>query len=215
MRFRRALGIAVAGVAGLLIGSVAAVPSAGAQTCPDVEVVFARGTNEVGLGGVGQPFVDALRAKLPGKTVGQYAVNYAANDDYARATDGANDASAHIASMAANCPNTRIVLGGYSQGAAIVDFLTAPVSILGVSAPMLPPEAAKNIAAVTVFGNPSVKYAGGPLTALSPEFGPRTIDLCVPLDPLCFGTGFPLFHGLYLQSGLIDQAATFAAGRVS
>ena len=34
--------------------------------CPDVEVVFARGTFEPpGVGATGQAFVDALRARLP------------------------------------------------------------------------------------------------------------------------------------------------------
>ena len=38
------------------------VPSASAQPCPDVEVIFARGTAEPpGVGGIGQAFVDSVR----------------------------------------------------------------------------------------------------------------------------------------------------------
>ena len=49
----------------------APVPSASAQPCPDVEVIFARGTGEPpGVGGVGQAFVDALRSEAGGKSVG-------------------------------------------------------------------------------------------------------------------------------------------------
>ncbi len=39
------------------------LPSAAADPCPDVDVVFARGTGEdPGVGRVGQAFIDALRA---------------------------------------------------------------------------------------------------------------------------------------------------------
>ncbi len=47
--------------------------------CPDLDVVFARGTGEHqddhhGLASVGRPFVDALTKHLPGKTVQAYGV---------------------------------------------------------------------------------------------------------------------------------------------
>ncbi|MDT5388186.1 MAG: cutinase, partial [Mycobacterium sp.] len=44
-------------------------PRALAQACPDVQVVFARGTGEApGVGGIGQGFVDALQAKTGTKS---------------------------------------------------------------------------------------------------------------------------------------------------
>jgi Cutinase len=44
---------------------IAPVPSASAGPCPDVEVVFARGTTEPpGVGAVGQNFVDTLRSHV-------------------------------------------------------------------------------------------------------------------------------------------------------
>ena len=55
-------------------GGAAAAPTAAAQECPDVEVVFARGTSEApGVGNVGQAFVDAVRAQAAPRTVGVYA----------------------------------------------------------------------------------------------------------------------------------------------
>jgi cutinase len=66
--------VAVA-IAAILTGSFAASPSANAadDSCPAVEVVFARGTFEApGVGATGQAFVDALNARLPGKTVDVY-----------------------------------------------------------------------------------------------------------------------------------------------
>lgn len=51
-------------------------PSATADPCPDIEVVFARGTNDApGLGRPGQAFADALRAQIGGRTLTTYAVN--------------------------------------------------------------------------------------------------------------------------------------------
>ena len=60
-----------------------ATPTASAADCPDIEVVFARGTNDApGLGNVGGAFVDALRGKVGGRSVGAYAVNYPASFDF-------------------------------------------------------------------------------------------------------------------------------------
>jgi Cutinase len=61
----------------LALASPIGVPSAGADGCPDIEV-FARGTDEPPVvGSVGQAFINSLRSKVGGRSVGQYAVNYA------------------------------------------------------------------------------------------------------------------------------------------
>jgi cutinase len=204
------------------------IPGASAQPCPDVEVVFARATTEApGVGGVGQAFVDSLRAQVQGRSVGVYAVNYAASDDFApSASAGAVDANAHVRSTAANCPNTRIVLGGYSQGALVIDLITAfPVAFAGFVPAPLPPEAADHVAAVVVFGNPMNRYVGAPLNAVSPQFGSRAIDLCNAGDPICTPRAgdssaptrdeqFSPAHLDYAPSGLVNQGAAFAAGRI-
>ena len=100
------------------------IPAAAAQECPDIEVIFARGTNDApGIGLVGQAFVDALRSKVGDRSVGVYAVNYAATFNFLRAAEGAADATNHAQVMATTCPNTKLVLGGFSQGAAVVDLM--------------------------------------------------------------------------------------------
>jgi cutinase len=181
-----------------------------AGPCPDVEVVFARGTNEPpGVGSVGQAFVDSLRARAAGRSVGVYAVNYPATDDFVRSSlAGAGDARAQVQSVAANCPNTRMVLGGYSQGAGVIDMTTGE----------LPPQIANHVAAVAVFGNPESNFArtlgGGRLPTISPLYRPKTIDLCVPDDPICSEGRNPTAHVLYVQSGMTNQAAAFAADRL-
>lgn len=196
--------------AALLINPIpSSVPTASADGCPDVEVVFARGTNDApGLGRVGDAFVGALRGRTS-RSVGAYAVNYPASYDFGRAADGANDASGHVMWMVENCPGTRLVLGGYSQGAAIIDIIAAaPVPGFGFTAP-LPPEAAEHVAAVAVFGNPSNKF-GQPLTN-SPAYGFKTIDLCTDGDPVCSpGRNFGAHSGY--TPGMTNQAASFVAG---
>jgi cutinase len=184
---------------------------ASADDCPDIEVVFARGTNDApGLGNVGGAFVDALRGKVGGRSVGAYAVNYPASFDFLAAADGANDMSAHIQFMVDNCPNTRLVLGGYSQGAAVVDVVAAvPLPVLGFNNP-LPPNAPDHVAAVAAFGNPSAKL-GLPLTA-SPVWGGRAIDLCNGGDPICQTDGESLAAHRSYPGGPTNQAANFVAG---
>ncbi|MET0898698.1 MAG: cutinase family protein, partial [Mycobacterium sp.] len=93
----------------LVVAPQAALPTAGAEpSCADIEVVFARGTDEApGLGRVGGAFVDSLREQVGGRSVGAYAVNYPATFDFLAAAGGANDASGHIQWMVNNCPNTR------------------------------------------------------------------------------------------------------------
>ena len=190
---------------------------ADAAPCPDVELVFARGTSEgPGIGRVGQALVDTLRPQLGNRTLGVYPVNYPATYDFLTAADGATDATNHIAAMATDCPNTRIVLGGYSQGAAVVDMLVG-VPPLGNrigevgSAPPLPGSLAGNVAAVAVFGNPATKF-GNPVTA--GNLGGRSIDMCSDGDPICSRGRNPFAHTSYENGPMPGQAAGFIAGLV-
>jgi cutinase len=190
---------------------IGALGTASAQDCPDIQVVFARGTNEdAGLGAVGGAFVDALRGKVGGRSVDAYAVSYPASFDFLKAAAGANDASGHIQSMVNNCPDTRLVLGGYSQGAAVIDVISAvPVPGIGFDNP-LPPNVPEHVAGIAVFGNPSAKL-GLPLTA-SPVWGGRAIDLCNPGDPICESGGESVAAHRAYAGGPTNQAADFVAG---
>jgi cutinase len=208
-RITRIVGAFAAAAWGLPL-TFSHLPNAAADPCPDVEIVFARGTTEpAGVGGIGQAFVDSLRSQLGGRSVGVYAVDYPASRDFARSTPaGANDASTHIQSMAANCPNTRMVLGGYSQGAGVIDLSSAA----------LPPEIADHVAAAALFGGPKSAFADslspGPLPTIGPLYVAKTIELCVPNDPICSDGGDMRAHGAYVETGMVDRAATFAASRL-
>ncbi|MUL85635.1 cutinase family protein [Mycobacterium sp. CBMA247] len=210
----------------------APAPIANAEPCPDAEVVFGRGTGEPpGVGGIGQAFVDALRTQAGAKSVSSYPVNYQASADFAdgiqfalTVIDGIRDATNHIQTVAAACPGTKMVLGGFSQGAAVAGFTTSADIPAGVPAafvpPPMPPEIATHIVAVTLFGKPSNQFlsdAGAPQITIGPRYVPKTIDLCATGDTVCNGArpGPPTgAHNSYIANGMVNQAAQFAASRL-
>ncbi len=209
LRLVRIVGVAAVMMWALVVSPIS--PTASADPCSDVEVVFARGTHqEPGLGNIGQAFVDSLTSKVGGKSVNVYAVNYPANDDYHNsASIGSDDASGHIQGTVANCPNTKLVLGGYSQGSTVIDLATQA----------MPPPVADHVAAVTLFGEPtsqfsSMLWGGQPLPTINPIYGSKVISLCAPDDPICSGGGNIMAHVSYIQDGMTDQAANFAADRL-
>jgi cutinase len=213
----------------------APIPRAAAQPCPDVEAVFARGTGEPpGVGGIGEPFVDQLRSAVGGKSLDVYPVNYEASSDFRdriqfaqSVVDGIKDAGGHIEATAANCPKTRIVLGGYSQGAAVAGFVTSASIPAGIPAEYvsflpkpMPPEIANHVAAVTLFGTPSPEWLqnyGAPAISIGPLYVPKTLELCAAGDTICDGSagGAPsLAHAEYPVNGMTAQAADFAASHL-
>ncbi len=212
---------AVVSVASLLTAATVAgaVPQAGADECPDVELVFARGTGEPpGPGRVGQALADALVPMLGGRSLAVYPVNYPASLNFLSTGSGATDVENHLAGAAAACPATKFVLGGFSQGAAVMSML-AGVPPLGNlignfgSSPPLPPEAADQVAAVAVFGNPANRF-GTPLSGTG-RFAGQAIDLCSAGDPICFPGGRDrAAHNGYEFPPYVTDAAAFVAGRV-
>jgi cutinase len=214
---RYAVGVVVLAT---VAAATASIPAAQAVGCPDAEVVFARGTTETpGVGPTGQAFIDSLRARLGAKSVGVYAVDYPATTDFPTAIDGINDARTHVLATVANCPTTKIVLGGFSQGAAVMGFMTANAVPDGVSpsdvpAPM-PPDVANHIAAVALFGKPSTRFMRAirePAITIGPEYVAKTIDLCVDNDLVCTTDGRSFSaHNQYAETGMIDQGADFVA----
>ncbi|BCI81425.1 cutinase [Mycolicibacterium sp. TY66] len=234
-RLAHVVGVATV-VASAFVGAPA--PPASADPCPDVEVVFARGTSEPpGIGMAGRAFVDALQAQAGNKSVAVYPVNYAASSDFGNrldfvqsVVDGVKDAATHVEASAAACPQTRIVLGGYSQGAVVSGFTTANALPKEIPADLaeytwyapkpMPPTIANHVAALVLFGKPSSQFMadiGAPPIAIGPAYVAKTIELCVPDDTICNGApaGGPSFaHITYGSNGMADQAATFVVGRL-
>lgn len=217
----------IAGVVGVVIAvggapASVSVPLASAVPCPDVEVVFARGTTEdPGVGPTGQAFVDSLRGRIGPRTMNVYPVDYPATTDFPTAVDGIRDASNHIEATARNCPATSMVLGGFSQGAAVMGFVTANIipdgAPDGVPNPM-PPDVADHVAAVALLGKPNERFMhtiGQPAITVGPQYAGKTIDLCVPEDFVCSSGRDFNAHTQYFQTGMVDQAALYAATLVA
>ncbi len=221
IRFAKPTAIAALGVGtGFLVSPT---PSASAEPCPDTQVVFARGTGEPeGIGPTGQAFVDNLRGREGGKSVDVYAVNYPASNEWDTGLDGIRDASAHVMSMAANCPKTKMVLSGFSQGAAVMGFVTSAAVPDGVDPATVPkplaPDIADHVAAVVLFGTPNVRamnFLGQPPVVIGPTYQAKTIKVCATDDPVCSdGMNFSA-HNTYADDGTwIDKGASFAASRL-
>ena len=229
----RLLGVVVTTFATML---VAPFPTAAAQACPDVQVVFARGTSEPpGVGGVGQAFVDAVRAQAAPRSVDVYPVNYEASGDFANRfvfaqsiLNGIRDASSRVEATVANCPETKIVLGGFSQGAVVAGAVTmadlpdqVPAEFRSFVPNPVPPQVANHVAAVTLLGTPSPRFMsdlGAPPLTIGPSYTDKTIQLCAPGDTICDGAplGPPsVAHTLYGANGMVGEEAAFAVGRLS
>lgn len=216
----------------LAVGALVAPTAAGvaaaapAPACADVEVVFARGTFEApGVGAVGQAFVDSLQSRLGGKTVDVYPVNYPASLDFQAATQGIAAATSRIEAIAASCPATDIVLGGYSQGAAVAGYSTADAVPAGftlpgdISGPM-PAEIASHVSAVVLFGTPddwflNLVSPGAPPITIGNLYAGKTTQFCATGDPVCFPGGLDrAAHSSYKTNQMPDQGAAFAVNQI-
>src|ERR1700756_2043651 len=215
--------LAAAALSGSVV-SAAAAPVASAQPCPDVQVLFARGTGEdPGVGPTGQAFVDNLRGRIGGKSMDVYPINYPASQDWETGLDGIRDAGARVESTAASCPQTKMVLSGYSQGAAVMGFVTSAAVPDGVDPATVPkpmdPDVANHVSSVVLFGIPNVRainFLNQPPVAIGPLYQGKTIKVCAPEDPVCSdGMNFAA-HDTYADDGaMIDKGAAFAASRLA
>ncbi|KAJ7155239.1 cutinase [Mycena filopes] len=117
--------------------------------CRPVTFIFARGTSEDGNVGsdVGPPVIDDLRAALGADGIAVQGVDYDASIlGYLEggSPSGAVTMAGLINLAASKCPTTKIVLGGYSQGAQVTHKAALQISA-AVTA---------RIAAVVLFGDP-------------------------------------------------------------
>jgi cutinase len=84
-----------------------------------------------------------------------------------------------------------MVLGGYSQGAAVMGFVTwaaIPDGAPSDAPKPMPPDVANHVAAVTLFGTPSsqfMKLTGAPSIVIGALYASKTKELCVTDGPVC------------------------------
>ncbi|CAL8584604.1 hypothetical protein XPA_010191 [Xanthoria parietina] len=167
--------------------------------CKALTVIFARGTNERGNIGsvIGPPLRSALQARLGADKVNYQGVPYAASA--AGNANGGGNGGSLMVSLAQQalqqCPSTKVILSGYSQGGSVVH---KAGTLLTASTP---------IAAAVLFGDP----ANG-----SPVANVRNLkQYCNSGDRVCeapksFAT--TAAHAAYGRNGNAEDAAAYISG---
>ncbi|KAK0109727.1 hypothetical protein ONS95_002406 [Cadophora gregata] len=145
------------------------------STCKPYTVVFARGTTEPGNVGilVGPPFFDALKAKVGSAALAVQGVNdykasvvgYLAGGD----VKGSVNMAMQIATAFTTCPNTKLVVSGYSQGGQLVHNALAS----------LPATTVTWVSKVVIFGDPN----NG--TAIPNVEANKVMTICHQGDDIC------------------------------
>ncbi|KAI1841367.1 hypothetical protein JX265_013467 [Neoarthrinium moseri] len=176
--------------------------------CKDVILFFARGTNQSGNIGEmpGPDLVAQLKSALGSDVVAAQGIEYEAalltnllegGCDPAEAADMANT----ITQAAGACPASKLVVSGYSQGAAMVH----------ASIESLSDSVKAQIAAAVTFGDTQKQQDGGQI----PNFDTaKTLILCNEGDKVCEGTLIITdAHTDYTSS--VPTAVTFIEGKVA
>ncbi|KAL8396786.1 hypothetical protein RB594_003754 [Gaeumannomyces avenae] len=144
--------------------------------CADIHVFFARGTTELGTLGavVGPPLSAALRSAAGGRSTEVEGVPYpAAVSGFLAGGDrrGSATMAQMVTSKAAACPNTKIVMAGYSQGGQVAHN----------AAEQLSASVASRVSAAVIFGDPK---NGEPVAGIPAS---RTMIICNNGDNICSG----------------------------
>jgi hypothetical protein len=197
----------------------------GGGSCPSVQIITARGTGESQNSARGLAGLDnGIASQVPGTQI--YQVVYPATADFLNsAAVGTKDALAKLTSEAAQCPNTRFFLTGYSQGGMVVTGVLQ----------QLPAALQSRIAGGVIYGNPY--YKGGSASAQGPDkaaqgiiptgipasYGDRIHDYCMQGDTVCGSgakpgqvglptSGISAAHLTYPGSSVEKQAIAWAVG---
>ncbi|KAK9773622.1 putative Cutinase-domain-containing protein [Seiridium cardinale] len=144
--------------------------------CPDIAVLFARGTKEPGNMGflAGPPFATALQHYANGSQLAIQGVEYPANIVGFKAggsPEGAETMAALANATREMCPSAKVVLAGYSQGAQVA---RKACGFLGT-------DAAAQLTSVVLFGDP------GNGTAVPGVSADRVFTACHDGDRICGG----------------------------
>jgi acetylxylan esterase len=98
----------------------AAVPVA--EECTEVHIIVARASTEAPGYGTSKTLVDMIKKVLPAKFISTEAIAYPATlESYVESfTKGVNALTERLKTYTAACPNSKLVLIGYSQGAHVI-----------------------------------------------------------------------------------------------
>lgn len=213
-----------------VLPAVSAESSAGPTGCAQVRVVTVRGTLEPQSGSrLLTPLADRIAADS-GRGAVVTELEYPASMVPDSPVRGVENLTELVNQAAADCPDQRLVLLGYSQGARVIgNTLRTPSALTDV--------AATRIDAIALFGSPL--FNGGdsfnrgdydpalsgtaalPVGALG-EFTDRVRSYCATGDRVCqggdpaagFGNALSPGHFAYFVNDYRDQAAAFVHERL-
>ncbi|TLS29910.1 hypothetical protein PpBr36_02204, partial [Pyricularia pennisetigena] len=175
--------------------------------CKDVVLLYARGTTQSGNMGEepGPALGNALKTRLGAARVAVQGVAYSASllGNLSPGGAPANEASSFrtlIGQVASQCPDARIVVSGYSQGAALVHR-----AVEGATAAVR-----ARIAAGVTFGDTQRQQDGGRIPGLDAT---KSLIICNSGDRVCDGTLIitPAHSGYGARA---SEAVDFIAARV-
>ncbi|KAF2181599.1 carbohydrate esterase family 5 protein [Zopfia rhizophila CBS 207.26] len=167
--------------------------------CKDVTVLFARGTTEAGNMGTvaGPPFVQAIGQMMGAQNVAVQGIDYPA-DIPGFLAGGDAEGSALMAQMVGmamqTCPQTKLVMAGYSQGGQLVHN----------AASMLSADETAFVNSAVIFGDPNEGDPVGNVPAA------KTNVICHTGDAICQGTSLVLPPHLTYGMDANDAAAFVA-----
>ncbi|EKG20603.1 Cutinase [Macrophomina phaseolina MS6] len=167
-------------------------------SCKPVTLIFARGTFELSNMGsvVGPSLAQDLGQAIGTQNLAVQGVNYAADVGgiFTEITGGAGtQAMLSVAQQAlSKCPDTKLVLSGYSQGAMLVHNTASRMG-----------DAASKVVAAVTFGDPfkSVALKGIPAEKFK--------TFCATADPVCGLGGVSALSGMVSSGG--DQSSSMAS----
>ncbi|EGG02370.1 cutinase [Melampsora larici-populina 98AG31] len=158
-------------------------------------------------------FIKGLMKQVPGGS--NYEVVYPATVDYNNGPkQGANDALKYITGQKTKCPEQKMVLIGYSEGAMVITQLLSKQGF-----------PAESVSSIILYGNPywiagkqwnaGTAKSGKSIAAMTgiklpPAFGPKTQDICLTGDMICCG-GSMGPHLKYPGSQYEKEAVVYSA----
>ncbi|ODM21006.1 hypothetical protein SI65_04059 [Aspergillus cristatus] len=159
--------------------------------CQPLTFIFARGTTELGNMGsvVGPPVAKQLASQTNNKVTVQ-GVDYPADaaGNASLGSSGGPKMASLVKQALKQCPNTKVVLGGYSQGSMVVHNAANSLS-------------ADQISAAVLFGDPFKAQSVGKLD------DSKRKEYCAQGDPVCLNGGNIMAHLSYGKNA--EEAAKF------
>jgi acetylxylan esterase len=128
-----------------------------ATTCASVMIITARASTEAAGEGITGALVTQI-INASSQTINRASVSYPAtlNNYNSSSLQGINALKSQLTTEVTNCPNEKIVLAGYSQGAHVVlDVLGGGQGgSLGTATPPIASNISSHVVAVATFGDP-------------------------------------------------------------